>query len=144
MAGLDRFIEAQDTIYPRALAELRAGAKRSHWMWFIFPQIAGLGQSEIARRYAIVDLAEAHEYLAHPVLGPRLEECTGAILAWAGKRSADTILGDIDALKFRSSMTLFEAAGGGEWCSRGIDAFCAGRRDTRTLDMLGGETRPPT
>ena len=137
MAGLERFVSAQHGIYAQALAELRAGAKRSHWMWFIFPQIAGLGQSETARFYAIADLAEAREYLGHPLLGPRLEECTGAMLAWAGRRSAETILGHIDALKFRSSMTLFEAAGSGESCSRALDAFCAGIPDTRTLDLLG-------
>ncbi|GGB95132.1 hypothetical protein GCM10011494_11990 [Novosphingobium endophyticum] len=138
MARLERFLDAQRRIYPQALAELRAGDKRSHWMWFIFPQIAGLGRSETARFYAIADLAEAREYLAHPVLGPRLEECTGAMLEWAGKRSAPAILGEVDALKFRSSMTLFEAAGGSERFARGIEAFCGNHRDARTLERIGG------
>lgn len=137
MADLERFVKAQHSLYAQALAELRVGAKRSHWIWFIFPQIAGLGRSETARFYAISDLTEAREYLAHPILGPRLEECTQAMLAWAGKRSADAILGEVDALKFRSSMTLFEAAGG-KACSRALDAFYAGQRDTRTLDLIAG------
>lgn len=144
MADLDRFVEAQRESYAQALAELRAGAKRSHWMWFVFPQIAGLGRSETARFYAISDVSEAREYLAHPILGPRLEECTGAMLGWAGKRSVEAILGDVDALKFCSSMTLFEAVGGGESCARALDTFYAGHRDTRTLDLLGsaGDNRP--
>lgn len=137
MAALERFVDAQQGIYPQALAELREGEKRNHWMWFIFPQIAGLGHSQTARFYAISDLAEARAYLNHAVLGPRLEECTVAMLAWAGKRTAESVLGSIDALKFRSSMTLFEAAGGGECYSRSIEAFCRGQRDVRTLDLLG-------
>ena len=136
MTGLDRFVDAQRDIYAQALSELRSGSKRSHWMWFIFPQVAGLGRSETARYYAISDLAEGRAYLAHAALAPRLEECTEAILQWAGKRSLDTILGYVDALKFGSSMTLFEAAGGDECYGRALDAFCAGRRDGRTLELL--------
>lgn len=139
MAGgdsLERFATAQDPAYSRALAELRAGDKRSHWMWFVFPQIAGLGHSDMARRYAIADLAEAQAYLAHPVLGPRLLECTKAMLDWAGNRNAEETLGSIDALKFASSMTLFEAAGGSAEFGRALDAFYTGRRDARTLDLL--------
>lgn len=139
MAGpddLDRFIAAQDQAYPHALAELREGAKRSHWIWFVFPQIAGLGLSDMAQRYAITDLAEARAYLAHPILGRRLEECTQAMLAWAGKRGAQTILGSTDALKFASSMTLFEAAGGGACYGQALDSFYDGQRDARTLDIL--------
>lgn len=136
MAGLERFVDAQRAVYPDALAELRSGSKRSHWMWFVFPQIAGLGRSETARYYAIADLSEARRYLAHPVLAPRLEECTEAVLQWAEKRSLDAIFGDIDALKFCSSMTLFEAAGRAECHARALDAFCTGHRDTRTLDLL--------
>lgn len=136
MTGLQRFVDAQRDVYAGALAELRAGTKRSHWMWFIFPQIAGLGRSETARYYAIADLPEARGYLAHPVLGPRLAECTEAVLRWAGKRSLDNILGEVDALKFCSCMTLFEAAGGGESHSRALEAFCAAHRDARTLDLL--------
>lgn len=105
-------------------------------MWFVFPQIAGLGFSEMARRYAIADLREARAYLAHPLLGPRLAQCVDAMLDWAGRRSAEAILGTIDALKFASSMTLFEAAGGSDRYARTLDAFCAGRRDGRTLELL--------
>ena len=105
---LARFVEAQDAdgTYSRALRELRDGRKRSHWMWFVFPQIAGLGQSQISRRYAIASLEEASEYLRHPVLGPRLLACVGALVHLEG-RSADQVFGSIDAQKLRSSMTLF-------------------------------------
>ncbi len=133
---LARFIEAQLGVYPRALAELRAGAKRTHWMWFVFPQISGLGLSATARFFGIAGLAEAAAYLAHPVLGPRLAEATEAMLGWAGRRSAPAILGPIDALKFRSSMTLFEATGGPALFARALDAFCDGRRDEATLELL--------
>jgi uncharacterized protein (DUF1810 family) len=132
---LSRFLAAQRDVYPRALAELRAGTKRSHWMWFIFPQIAGLGRSDMARRYAIRDLEEARAYLAHPVLGPRLQDCTAAVLSHAGARSAEAIFGGIDAIKLRSSMTLFEAAGGDGFASI-VDAFFAGVRDPETLRLL--------
>ncbi len=112
---LQRFVTAQDDggTYERALAELRAGRKTSHWMWFVFPQEAGLGQSAMSRRYAIGSPAEARAYLGHPVLGPRLRECAAALLAVEG-RSAVEILGEIDAMKLRSSMTLFAAADPGE------------------------------
>jgi|SRR5882724_2419469 len=112
---LERFVTAQDRggMYQRALAELRAGLKVSHWIWFVFPQIAGLGFSAMAREYAISSLAEARAYLAHPVLGPRLAECAGALLAVDGK-TAEDILGPVDAMKVRSSMTLFQSAAPGE------------------------------
>jgi uncharacterized protein (DUF1810 family) len=108
---LERFVTAQDGggTYQRAVAELRTGRKTSHWMWFIFPQIAGLGRSPIAQRYAISDLAEAQAYLAHPVLGPRLIECA-EIVASQRELSAEQIFGGIDAIKLRSSMTLFAHA----------------------------------
>jgi uncharacterized protein (DUF1810 family) len=108
---LDRFVTAQDSggTYQRALSELRAGRKTGHWMWFIFPQIAGLGHSAMAQAYAITDLAEAQAYIAHPVLGPRLRECTEALSAHQG-RSAEQIMGGIDAIKLRSSLTLFARA----------------------------------
>jgi uncharacterized protein (DUF1810 family) len=108
---LDRFVAAQDSggTYQRALAELRAGRKTSHWMWFIFPQVAGLGFSAMAQRYAISGVAEARAYLGHPVLGPRLRACTGAIAATSGS-TADRILGPVDAMKLRSCLTLFAAA----------------------------------
>jgi uncharacterized protein (DUF1810 family) len=133
---LSRFVTAQREIYPRALAELRAGTKRSHWMWFVFPQIAGLGRSDMARRYAIRDLAEARAYLAHSVLAPRLLECTAAVLAHAGARSAEAIFGGIDAVKLRSSMTLFEAAGGDDIFASVLDAFFAGARDPAKMRLL--------
>jgi uncharacterized protein (DUF1810 family) len=108
---LARFVDAQDSgrTYEQALAELRAGRKTSHWMWFVFPQIAGLGHSGMAQRYAIGSLDEARAYLGHPVLGPRLVECAGAV-AQHGDRSAEQIFGGIDAIKLRSSMTLFARA----------------------------------
>ena len=108
---LDRFVIAQDSggTYQRALAELRAGRKTSHWMWFIFPQVAGLGFSAMAQRYAISGLDEARAYLGHPVLGPRLRACAGAIAA-VDDSTADRILGPVDAMKLRSCMTLFAAA----------------------------------
>ena len=137
MTDLDRFVRAQQTAYPAALAELRGGAKRSHWMWFVFPQIAGLGQSETAVRYAIADLAEAREYLAHDILGARLRECAEAVLAWGGRRSAAAIMGPVDAVKLRSSMTLFEAAGGLAPFGAVIAAFFGGERDERTLALVG-------
>lgn len=110
---LQRFVVAQGDAYDQALAEIRAGRKRGHWMWFIWPQAAGLGRSDMARRYAISDLDEARAYLAHPVLGARLVEITRAITATAPGESAEAILGDVDAMKLRSSLELFEAAGGG-------------------------------
>jgi uncharacterized protein (DUF1810 family) len=108
---LQRFVDAQDDdgTYESALRELRDGRKRSHWMWFIFSQIAGLGQSPTSRRYAISSLEEARAYVAHPVLGPRLEECVRALLARTGASARD-IFGGIDAMKLRSSMTLFHRA----------------------------------
>ena len=111
--GLERFTAAQDRggTYQRALAELRAGQKASHWMWFVFPQIAGLGLSEMARHYAIGSLDEARAYLAHPVLGPRLRECARVVADTDGK-SAQRIFGSVDAMKLRSSVTLFAAADG--------------------------------
>jgi uncharacterized protein (DUF1810 family) len=108
---LARFVAAQDAggAYPRAVAELRQGAKVSHWMWFVFPQLAGLGHSATARHFAISSVAEARAYLAHPVLGPRLAECAG-VVAGLTDRTAEQIFGGIDALKLRSSMTLFRLA----------------------------------
>ena len=138
--SLDRFVTAQQNVYPTALAELRAGAKRSHWMWFVFPQIAGLGRSDMARRYAIRDLAEARAYLVHPLLGARLIEATEAMLGHAGAISVDRVLGPVDALKLGSSMTLFEAAAidpdQARPFARCLDAFFSGRRDQATLDRL--------
>lgn len=138
MADLARFVAAQDAVIDRALGELRAGAKTSHWMWFVFPQIAGLGRSAMAQRYAIADLAEARAYLAHPLLRRRLVEATEAMIAWTGRTSAVAILGDIDAAKLRSSMTLFEAAAGvgAAPFADCLDAFYHGARDPATLARL--------
>lgn len=133
---LERFTEAQRGIYSQALAELRAGAKTSHWMWFVFPQIAGLGLSPTARYYAIRDMEEARGYLAHPLLGARLAECTQAMLGWKGRRSAQAILGGIDAVKLRSSCTLFEAAGGDAAFAACLESFFQGDRDAATLRLI--------
>ena len=136
--GLRRFVDAQDqgNTYEQALRELRAGRKRSHWIWFVFPQIAGLGHSPMARTYAIVSLAEATAYLDHPVLGPRLLECARALLAVAGS-SAMEILGEVDAVKLRSSMTLFAAAAPNEPLFREVlDRFYGGEEDPATRQVL--------
>jgi uncharacterized protein (DUF1810 family) len=135
---LGRFVAAQDAggTYDRATAELRRGRKTSHWMWFIFPQVAGLGQSPTSRMYAISSLDEARAYLAHPVLGPRLVECA-AIVASLPDRSADQIFGGIDALKLRSSMTLFlHAAAGEPVFSEVLDRFFGGQPDPATEQRL--------
>ena len=135
--GLERFVEAQRSIYDQALDELRAGAKRSHWMWFVFPQIAGLGLSTTARFYAIVDAVEAYAYRTHPLLGRRLGECTDAMLGWSGRKTAEAILGPIDAKKFVSSMTLFDAvAEDDRRFARALAAFNHGERDPLTLELL--------
>jgi uncharacterized protein (DUF1810 family) len=107
--NLQRFVEAQEPLYERVLAELRAGQKQSHWMWFVFPQIAGLGHSAMAQKYAIASIDEAKAYLAHPLLGPRLRECTQHVLNIEGKTAVE-IFDYPDDLKFRSSMTLFAHA----------------------------------
>ncbi|UQU61479.1 DUF1810 domain-containing protein [Couchioplanes caeruleus] len=138
MSELERFVQAQDSTYDRALAELRAGRKSSHWMWFVFPQIAGLGSSSTAQRYAIQDLAEARAYLAHPVLGPRLTECAEALLAVEG-RTAEQILGYPDDLKLRSSMTLFAEAAGQEQAGlfrQVLDRYYDGEPDPATMERI--------
>ncbi len=133
---LERFVRAQSGVYATALAELRAGAKRSHWMWFVFPQIAGLGSSDMARRYAIASLAEAKAYLAHPVLGARLRECVEAISRHSSQ-PATAILGGIDAVKLRSSLTLFShAADDPAPFDRCLTIFFGGEADPATLERL--------
>lgn len=135
---LQRFFDAQHSHYEVALAELRAGYKQSHWMWFIFPQIAGLGRSAMAERYAIANLSEAVAYLQHPVLGRRLEECTQALLQHTG-RTARQLLGSPDDLKLRSSMTLFAAAAPENTLFQQVlDAFYDGKTDPETLKRLPG------
>ena len=134
---LDRFVEAQRRAYAGALAELRQGRKTSHWMWFIFPQIAGLGMSPMARRYAISGLGEARAYLGHPVLGPRLNACTLAVNRVAG-RSALEIFGRPDDLKFRSSLTLFAgAAPDNPVFAEALARYFDGQGDPLTLAKLG-------
>lgn len=136
MSDLQRFVQAQDGVYDDALAEIKAGRKRTHWMWFVFPQIAGLGFSPTAQRYALSGAAEAKEYLAHPVLGPRLTEIAQAMLAVQG-RSAEQILGYPDDLKLRSSMTLFAAVAGDPAVFDAVLARYYDGPDQRTLDLLG-------
>lgn len=137
LSGLDRFLSAQEADYPTALAEVRAGRKVSHWMWYIFPQLASLGRSGRARHYGIADAAEARAYWAHPVLGARLEEISRAMLAHEGQRP-EAILGNVDALKLRSSATLFEIAADGQGPFAALlDAFYGGARCPLTLEALG-------
>lgn len=134
---LGRFVEAQADVYARALAELEAGEKRSHWMWFIFPQIAGLGSSPMARRYAIGSLDEARSYLGHPVLGERLRTCTAAVNRVPG-RSAHAIFGSPDDVKFRSSMTLFAAAAPDEpLFAEALATYFGSEPDPLTLAKVG-------
>jgi uncharacterized protein (DUF1810 family) len=132
---LQRFLDAQAGVFDRALTELRAGAKRSHWMWFIFPQVAGLGLSAMARRYAIASRQEAQAYLAHTVLGPRLAACTSAVLVVEG-RSAHQIFGSPDDLKFRSSITLFAAVAQEGIFAEALQKYFDGRPDEATLKAL--------
>lgn len=135
--ALSRFVDAQTSTYGRALAELRQGEKTSHWMWFVFPQIAGLGHSDTARLYAIADLAEARAYLDHPVLGPRLVEAVEAINALPGQ-DAHAVFGSPDDLKLRSSLTLFHAAAPEERAfETALDKYFAGEGDPLTLARLG-------
>jgi uncharacterized protein (DUF1810 family) len=134
---LERFVGAQDGgVYEQALRELRAGAKRGHWMWFVFPQVAGLGRSSTAQHYALAGLEEARAYLAHPVLGPRLVECAQALLELSG-RDPVRVLGSVDAVKLRSSMTLFEAAAPDQPVfGEVLDRLYGGRRDEATTTRL--------
>ncbi len=137
---LERFVHAQDAggTYTTALAELRRGRKVSHWMWFVFPQLAGLGRSSTARYYAIASLAEAQAYLAHPVLGPRLVEAAQVVEGLPGVRAED-VFGGIDAVKLRSSMTLFARAGLDEPAFPAVlESFFDGRPDAATLALLDG------
>jgi uncharacterized protein (DUF1810 family) len=133
---LERFVAAQATSYDTALAEIRGGLKRSHWMWFIFPQMRGLGHSAMAQHYGIVSIEEARTYLDHPVLGPRLRACVTA-LGRLEETSATAVFGSVDAAKLRSSLTLFAAAGGGPEFEQALDRWFAGERDPRTLALLG-------
>jgi len=133
---LQRFIDAQDGVYETALAELRAGSKQSHWMWFIFPQLRGLGLSPTARLYGLVSLDEARAYLQHPLLGARLHQCVEALAPWANRGSAEEIFGPIDAMKLRSSLTLFDKIEPNGPFDDGLTAFFNGVPDERTLALL--------
>jgi uncharacterized protein (DUF1810 family) len=133
---LRRFVEAQDPVFERVRAELRGGRKQSHWMWFVFPQIQGLGRSPMAERFAISGLAEAKAYLAHQILGPRLRECTELVNS-VERRSASEIFGFPDDLKFHSSMTLFAAAASDEVVfETALQKHFYGQRDTATIERL--------
>ncbi|KQY88716.1 DUF1810 domain-containing protein [Pelomonas sp. Root1444] len=134
---LDRFLRAQEAHYANALAELRAGRKTGHWIWFVLPQLRGLGRSPMANEYGIADRAEAQAYLAHPVLGARLVECVQAMLAHRDI-AASRVLGDVDALKFRSCLTLFDAVADTpvNVFRQALAAFYGGRPDTATLALL--------
>ena len=133
----DRFVVAQAPVYATVLAELRQGRKQSHWMWFIFPQFAGLGLSAMAQRFAIRSREEAVAYLGHGVLGPRLRECTALVNAVEGRTIHD-ILGSPDDLKFQSSMTLFAAVSSDPEFAAAIAKYYGGTPDRRTLELLGG------
>lgn len=132
---LERFVRAQDPVHRDVQGELARGRKQSHWMWFVFPQIAGLGFSAMSQRYAIGSRAEAVAYLAHPVLGPRLIACTRLVLAVEG-RTINTILGAPDDAKFRSSMTLFGAVSDEPVFDQALARYFAGERDSATLEIL--------
>ncbi len=137
MFDLERFVKAQDPVIETVLRELRAGRKESHWMWFIFPQLRGLGRSPLAQHFGIDNLAEARAYLDHPVLSPRLYICVEAVLGVPGK-TAHEIFGSPDDMKFCSSMTLFALASrNGEPFRMALNSYCKGREDRATLDLLG-------
>ena len=133
---LDRFVTAQEASYDTALAEIRRGAKRTHWMWFVFPQIAGLGMSLTSQRYAITSLDEARAFLAHPLLGRRLRDCVAALQDLTGT-TAESVFGSVDAAKLRSSLTLFIAAGADQLFDAALDRWFEGVPDDATLRLLG-------
>lgn len=137
---LTQFVDAQHTVYSRVITELSDGRKQSHWMWFIFPQIAGLGSSAMAQRYAISSREEAEAYLAHDVLGPRLIECTRLVLAVKG-RTINDILGSPDDMKFRSSMTLFGAVSDSAIFDEAVTRYFSGGKDRATLTILSDHDR---
>lgn len=139
-SSLERFVQAQERDYAQALAELQAGRKRTHWIWYVLPQLRGLGHSAMAERYGINGRAEAEAYVAHPVLGPRLVACVRALLAHPDL-SAEEMLGGVDAMKVRSCLTLFAEVAPAEQCfAEALGTFYAGRRDARTLGLLRAES----
>jgi len=134
--NLDRFVSAQEGTYARVLTELKRGYKTSHWMWFIFPQVAGLGSSEMSRRYAIESIEEAQAYLAHPLLGARYRESTAIVQDLVGT-TAEAVFGSVDAVKLRSSLTLFaEAAPDDPLFAAAIQRWFQGNKDRLTVDIL--------
>jgi uncharacterized protein (DUF1810 family) len=136
---LDRFVDAQAPVWGAVLAELREGAKRTHWMWFVFPQLACLGRSATARHFGLADLAHAQAYWRHPLLGPRLRQCAALLDALPPALTATQVLGPVDALKLRSCLTLFECAGPGEpLFARLLRRWFDGERDPLTLQALDG------
>jgi len=135
---LQRFVDAQEPAFEAALGELRAGSKTSNWMWFVFPQLRALGRSSTAQYYGLASIHEARAYLAHPLLGPRLRQCVEALLPWAGRRSPHDIMGEIDAVKLRSSLTLFDVVASGGLFAEGLDALYGDVPDERTLALLNG------
>jgi len=134
---LQRFVDAQEGIFDTALAELKAGSKQSHWMWFIFPQLADLGRSPTAKYFGISALDEARAYLAHRLLGQHLHQSVEALLPWAGKRSPEQILGPVDTLKLRSSLTLFDRVAPASVFASALKAFFDSKPDRSTLALLG-------
>ncbi|HEV2595489.1 MAG TPA: DUF1810 domain-containing protein [Sphingomicrobium sp.] len=137
--NLQRFVDAQASTFTTALSELKAGLKQSHWMWFIFPQLAGLGNSPTARMYAISSLNEAFAYCRHPLLGQRLRQSVEALLPWSSTRTVEQILGPVDAMKLRSSLTLFARAGHDDLYARALQLFFDAEPDHRTLALLNAE-----
>jgi uncharacterized protein (DUF1810 family) len=141
---LDRFVSAQDPVYAQVVRELRTGRKTSHWMWYIFPQLSGLGRSDTARLYAIASLDEARAYVEHPILGPRLRECTTLVIGVEGQ-SLEAIFGAVDALKFCSSMTLFsQVTPTSKLFQAALDKYCGAVPDQATLDLLAGAKQDAT
>lgn len=138
--ALDRFVLAQESVFDAALAEIRRGRKRSHWMWYIFPQLTGLGRSAMAQRYAILSLDEARAYLAHPTLGRRLLTCVEA-LQDLPVANAELVFGETDAKKLRSSLTLFSHAGGGHLFEAALLRWFGGQEDDATLHLLDAARR---
>ena len=138
---LARFVDAQRETYEAARAEVARGHKRSHWMWYIFPQVTGLGSSAMARTYAITSLDEARAYLAHPVLGSRLLDIVGALQDLPASATAENVFGTVDAMKLHSSLTLFTLADGPPLLTAAIDRWFAGQLDSATLAVIGRETR---
>ncbi len=141
--NLDRFVQAQASDYEQALDELRAGKKRTHWIWYILPQLQGLGSSEMSAFYAIKSVAEARAYIGHPLLGPRLKECVAAMNALSGV-SATQVLGDVDAAKFRSCLTLFSQVEGPESLfGQALNRYYRGEPDRQTLALLAAQGGEP-